>query len=79
MKEEIAGQHLDEPVITRSKGDAPKQIEELDLDLEVPATAKKGTSTADDDFDDTNFYGDASFDSEDFDPEGFEFSEGQPY
>lgn len=79
VKEEIPGQHLDEPVITRSKGDAPKQIEELDLDLEAPATTKKGTSTADDDFDDTNFYGDASFDSEDFDPEGFEFSEGQPY
>lgn len=76
--EEIPGKTLSEPEVARSKGEAPVQIAELDLDIAPKKTAKK-VANADDDYAGENFFGDASFDSEDFDPEGFEISEGQPY
>ncbi len=77
VKEVIPGEHLKEAEIVRSKGEAPVQVEPFELDAVVPKTTVK---TAENEFDDdADFYGDGGFDADDFDPEGFEFSDGQPY
>ena len=75
VKEEITGESLKEAVVSRSVGEPPLQIQ--DLDMSDSTTGKK-----DDFFDEDEageFYGDASFDSEDLDMEGFEFSENDAY
>lgn len=61
------------------KGHAPRQIEDMDLDL-APAKGKKGAAVAaTDDFDEDALFGAASFNDDDIDLEGFEISDGQPY
>lgn len=77
VKEVIPGRHLDEAEIVREKGNAPQQLMQLDPD---PVITKTAAGKGDDTFeDDELFYGDKDFDSEDFDPEGFEISDGAPY
>ena len=74
LKEVIPGDHLKTPELVRSKGDAPQQIKEMELDAVVPTAGKGNDFFTEDEA--TEFYGDRTFDSEDFDPEGFEISDG---
>lgn len=66
------GQTQEHPVCSREHGDAPQQSMELEEFLN-----KEITKPAEDLNED--FYGSTSFDDEEFDPEGFEISEGNPY
>lgn len=76
VKELIPGEHLSAPEILRKRGEAPIQIQ--DMDLSMPAAGAVAASMlAEDEVGD--FYGDSAFDSEDFDVEGFEISEGNSY
>ena len=76
VKELIPGENLDAPVLLRSKGEAPQQVEELDLGF-VPTTGK-GSDFFDED-EASEFYGDGDFNSDDLDLEGFEYSDGGEY
>lgn len=79
VKEVIPGENLKNYEITCVKGHAPRQIEDMDLDL-APAKGKKGAAVAaTDDFDEDALFGAASFNDDDIDLEGFEISDGQPY
>lgn len=80
VKEVIPGESLKHYAITRAKGEAPRQITEMDLDL-APVKGKKGAAGAADevDFDDDAIFGGASFNDDEIDLEGFEISDGQPY
>ena len=62
--------HLDAAKVNRQKGEAPKQL----VDFEE-AMKTMGNSL---DLDE-NFYGSDEFSEDEFDPEGFEFTEGDPY
>lgn len=80
--EAIPGKSQAEPAVVRSKGKAPKQINELDLDIEAlaAATKKKGAATYSD-YDEANdLYSDSGeFNDDEIDLEGFEFTDGQPF
>lgn len=78
VAEEIIGEEAPEVLLNRSKGEAPRQIEELEVDL-APKKGKAASASTAGDFGDDLFGDDMSFDSDDFDPEGFEISEGKPY
>ena len=78
VAEEIIGEQAPEPLLNRSRGEAPRQIEELDTDF-TPQKGKNAAASTTGDFGDDLFGDDSSFDSDDFDPEGFEISEGKPY
>lgn len=78
VKDIIPGQHLDAPELLRSNGDAPEQLAQLDVEP-VPTPVKGAKVAEDAEDDDELFYGDCDFNSDDFDPEGFEFTDGQPY
>lgn len=80
VKEIIPGKNLQEAEITRSKGDAPRQLLELDLDL-GSSKGKKGAGSASDydDFDDDSLFGGAGYNDDEIDLEGFEISDGDPY
>lgn len=71
LTEIITGKDLKTATCSKKQGEAPKQV--LDFE-EIAAT---GTSLDVDE----NFYGDQDFDLEDFDPEGFDVSDGNttPY
>lgn len=71
VKEFIPGKSLTEPVVTRTKGKAPKQLEDMDLEDGKPGKGQ------DDLGEDSEFYGTDEFNSEEFDPEGYEISEGE--
>lgn len=80
VKEFIPSEHLDKAEITRSKGEAPKQIEVDDAPLALLGGTKKKGATATDDFDtDDAIFGGASFNDDEIDLDGFEISEGNPY
>lgn len=68
----ILGKDLILPVCTRKKGAAPSQ--ETDIDAFTASLANQGTEDLGE-----NFYGDESFNEDDFDPEGFDIAEGNPY
>ncbi len=68
----IPGKHLAHPELVRSVGEAPRQIETLDVSDLGP---KKGAVPTDELFDETEFYGTDSFNNDEFDPEGFEMSD----
>ena len=52
----------------------------LDVDpVTTPVKGSKAGAEPVDEEEDDLFYGDSGFNSDDFDPEGFEFTEGQPY
>ena len=79
VKELIPGEHLDYPAVVRAKGNPPVQIEQIDLSAPtVPPAGNKGNDGLDG-LDAADFYGDENFDSEDFDPEGYEISDGNSY
>ena len=80
VKEIIPGESLKAPVILRAKGEAPRQIDELDMELTAPvanAKGKKAAVAAEEDFDDEAVFGDAAFNDDDIDLEGFEISDGK--
>lgn len=77
VKELIPGEHLADPEITRSQGNPPAQLQIMDPDPVINGAKSAAGAFGEDDLDD--LYGSDSFDSEDFDPEGFEISEGNPY
>ncbi len=77
VTELIPGKHLEHAVVVRSIGDAPVQIMLPDDEMPVPAAGKK-SSTLDED-EASEFYGNDDFESDEFDPEGFEISDGDPY
>lgn len=63
LVEIIPGKEIKKASCTRKSGDAPKQIEDYDtLAVSIGATEDLGE----------NFYGDESFNLDDFDPEGFD-------
>ena len=72
----VPGKHLAAPEVVRSRGEALQQIANLDLADPAP---KKGAVPADDLMDDSEFYGSESFNSDEFDPEGFEMSDESSY
>lgn len=75
----IPGENLKEPLVVRSKGKAPHQIDDLDMSLSAP-TGKKAVATASDDYaDDPYSDGVPSFNDDEIDLEGFEISDGQPF
>ena len=74
VKELIPGEHLDAPVVSRSRGEAPRQVDELDLNF---AAATTGSIFSEEES--SEFYGDNDFMSDEFDPEGFEISDGREY
>ena len=77
VKELIPGEHLETPVVTRSSGEAPVQI--LDMDMSGPsAILGKGGSIFSEE-EEGEFYGDGDFNSDDLDLEGFEFTEQDNY
>ena len=76
VKELIPGEHLSEPVVSRSIGDAPVQIQ--DMDMADPALTGKGGSIFSEE-EEGEFYGDGAFNNDDLDLEGFEFSEQDNY
>lgn len=73
VKELIPGEHLKEPVITRSIGEAPQQILDIDFDFSQ-ITAKSQDLLGEDEV--GEFYGDGDFNNDEFDLEGFEISDG---
>lgn len=75
VKEATPGKHLSEPAVLRAKGDAPRQIEELDFSLPAAGTAGKGGAAAPDE-DDLLFGEGAAFNDDELDPEGFEITDG---
>lgn len=81
VKELIPGETLKEAVVTRSVGEAPVQINEMDFDA-APVKAKKGAVVGgEDDFDDDLGFGGGSsaYNDDELDFEGFEISDGKPY
>ncbi len=70
LTEIIFGEQLEQPVCSRQHGEPPLQHPDNDFDAVVPAVDSKGKMDLDEDF-----YGDDSFDNEEFDPEGFDFTE----
>lgn len=79
VKELLPGEDLDAPVVSRSKGTAPKQIEQLDFSLPKTGKGAKGTAAANDDFGDDTFGGGSGYNEDEIDLEGFEISDGKPY
>ncbi|MCD8317805.1 MAG: plasmid pRiA4b ORF-3 family protein [Paraprevotella sp.] len=63
-----------QPVCSRSHGEAPQQT----LDVEEFLNKNKENTKPTEDLNE-DFYGSESFDNEEFDPEGFEISDGNPY
>mgnify|MGYP003052456006 CR=1 FL=1 len=66
------GKTQEQPVCSRSHGEAPQQSMDLEEFLNKETTKPSEDLNED-------FYGSESFDTEEFDPEGFEISEGNPY
>lgn len=66
------GESLESPICSRRFGNAPVQT------VDFEDVSKKETAKVVEDFNE-DFYGSENFDDEEFDPEGFEISEGNPY
>lgn len=83
VQEEIIGEDLDEPIVSREKGDAPQQFNALDTDeLVKTLTAAKGKAASqedDDDLYDPYGIGGDTFNDDEFDAEAFEISDGPLY
>lgn len=77
----IPGEHLDEGIVVRSKGEAPRQINDIDLDMSgVALGGKKGAAVASESYDDDALFGDGpAFNDDEIDLDGFEISDGQPF
>lgn len=72
LSEIILGHPQAEPVCSRSYGEPPQQAMDIDEFL------KKETSLTSDEMNE-DFADNENFDTDEFDPEGFEISEGNPY
>lgn len=83
VQEEITGEELDEPVISREKGEAPQQFNGLDTeDLVKTLTTAKGKAVAQDEEDelyDPYGIGGDTFNDDEFDAEAFEISDEPLY
>ncbi len=84
VKELIPGEHLSEPEIIRSKGDAPQQLQDFDdpfADAMLTKSMKGGAAVGggDEYGDDLYGIGDDLFNDDELDLEGFEISDGNPY
>ena len=66
------GKRLEQAVCSRSHGEPPRQSVELE-EFQGKETAKPAEDLNEE------FYGSESFDAEEFDPDGFEISDGNPY
>lgn len=69
LTEIITGKDLDKPVCSRKHGKAPQQT--IDFDEMNKTTTTNNSLDIDE-----NFYGDQSFDPDEFDPDGFEMGDG---
>lgn len=69
LTEIIFGEQLESPVCSRQHGEPPCQFVENDEE-QIPLSETKAKMDLDEDF-----YGQDSFDNEEFDPEGFDFTE----
>ncbi|MBO6189809.1 MAG: hypothetical protein J6N92_03235 [Alloprevotella sp.] len=69
------GGSLKAPKLLRTKGKAPRQIEELDFSMPTAKTQKRGADDVDDDF----YGGSAAFNDDELDLEGFEITDGVGY
>lgn len=70
---EIAfGRSLEKAVCTRSHGNAPRQQEDIEEILSKEPIKQNEAFSED-------FYGSEDFDNDEFDPEGFEISDGDPF
>ncbi len=76
VKEIIPGENLVDPLVSRSQGEPPVQL--ADMDLSPIVTPQKSGGTLDED-EISAFYGNDDFESDEFDVEGFEISDGNPY
>ena len=76
VKEIIPGENLTEPLVSRSQGEPPVQL--TDMDLSPVVTPQKTGSSLDED-EMSAFYGNDDFESDEFDVEGFEISDGNLY
>ncbi len=83
VKEFITGERLSEPIVTRSKGDAPEEILVDDTADLVPAAAKgkKGAAASDSDdlYDESAFIGGGAYNDDELDLDGFEISDGSSF
>lgn len=78
VKEVIPGENLETPIISRSKGNAPKQLEELDLDLST-INNKSNTAGEYGDLEDSSLFESSDYNDDEIDFEGFEISDGKPF
>ena len=76
VKEIIPGENLTDPLVSRSQGEPPVQL--TDMDLSPVVTPQKTGSSLDED-EMSAFYGNDDFESDEFDVEGFEISDGNLY
>lgn len=83
VQEEITGENLDAPIVSRQKGDAPQQFKGLDTDdLVKTLTAAKGKAVSaeeDEDLYDPYGIGGDTFNDDEFDSEAFEISDDPLY
>lgn len=83
VQEEITGEDLDEPIVSREKGEAPQQFHSLDTDdLVKTLTAAKTQASSDetdDDLYDPYGIGGDTFNDDEFDSEAFEISDEPLY
>lgn len=79
VKELITGEYLDEAVVLRSRGEAPVQIIEPEVEPTLPKGGKKAGAVAESDYDDDLFNDGGGFNDDEIDLDGFEISDGQPY
>ncbi|MCM1108687.1 MAG: plasmid pRiA4b ORF-3 family protein [Clostridium sp.] len=73
LSEIIFGKHQETPVCNRRHGEAPAQTADIATDTAETSLGRKAEEI------DENFYGSEGFEDEEFDPEGFEISDGNPY
>lgn len=79
VKEIITGERLSEPIVIRSKGEAPEEVILDDADELTPtAKGKKGAAAgeADDLYDESAYIGGGAFNDDELDLDGFEISDG---
>lgn len=79
VKEAIPGETLKTAQIVRVKGTAPKQIEDMNIDLsESSLKGKKAAPSIEDiDLDENAIFGESGFNDDEIDLEGFEISDGE--
>ena len=77
LTEIITGQTLEAPICSKSHGKAPKQMVNIHTES-TTSPNDKGTAEISE-ADEEEFYGSDGFESDEFDSEGFEISEDEPY